>query len=325
MNENSNRRPGAPKRAQNRSNERAQSRSFGRPQERSQGRPAERSYSRPQSQIRVMGQVPAATDPDGKVRLSKRMSELGLASRREADEWIAKGWVKVDGVTVDQLGFKVLPTQKIELDRRASNEQQSRVTILLHKPLGYVSGQAEDGYEPAKVLINTASRWKEDRSATRFSPTQLKSLVPAGRLDINSTGLLVLTQDGRVAKEIIGENSTVEKEYIVRVEQVNGRPNSEFPAEKLRLLNHGLSLDGKELLPAEVSWLNANQLKFILHEGRYRQIRRMCELVGLKVVQLKRVRIGGISLGKLPVGQWRYLTEKESFNTKLFRREGGRR
>lgn len=250
------------------------------------------------------------------VRLSKRMSELGLSSRREADEWIAKGWVKVDGQVVSELGSKVRPDQKIEIDRRAKEQQSERVTIILNKPLGYVSGQAEDGHEPAKVLIQPRNRWADDKTKQRFNPGQLKSLVPAGRLDINSTGLLVLTQDGRVAKQLIGENSTIEKEYIVRVAQTNGAPNSEFPQEKLALLNFGLELDGKPLQKADVSWLNDDQLKFVLREGRNRQIRRMCDLVGLKVLALKRVRVGGVTLGKLPVGKWRYLSDFESFEAK---------
>lgn len=254
------------------------------------------------------------TQNSGLVRLSKRMSELGLASRREADDWIAKGWVRVDGVVVDQLGTKVAPHQRIELDKRARLEQNERVTILLNKPLGYVSGQAEDGYEPAKVLISEKSRWKDDPVRRKFSPAQLKSLVPAGRLDINSTGLLILTQDGRIAKEVIGESSTVEKEYIVRVAMTDGRPNSQFPAEKLKLLQFGLSLDGVPLQRAQVRWLNEDQLQFVLKEGKYRQIRRMCELVGLKVIQLKRVRIGNIRLGALPIGKWRYLNDGESIS-----------
>lgn len=247
------------------------------------------------------------------VRLSKRMSELGLCSRREADEWIVKGWVKVDGQVVNELGSKVLPDQKITIDRKAKDLQSERVTIILNKPLGYVSGQAEDGHEPARVLITPRNRWIDDPSSRRFNPSQLKSLVPAGRLDINSTGLLVLTQDGRVAKTIIGENSSVEKEYIVRVAMADGRPNSEFSPAKLALLNHGLELDGKPLEQAEVSWLNEDQLKFVLHEGRNRQIRRMCDLVGLKVLALKRVRVGNVRLGKLPVGKWRYLEDGENF------------
>lgn len=247
------------------------------------------------------------------VRLSKRMSELGLCSRREADEWIAKGWVKVDGEVVSELGSKVRPDQKIKIDRKAKDQQNERVTIILNKPLGYVSGQAEDGHEPARVLITPRNRWIDDPSPRRFNPSQLKSLVPAGRLDINSTGLLVLTQDGRIAKPI-GENSSVEKEYIVRVAMADGRPNSEFPPAKLALLNHGLELDGKPLEKAEVSWLNEDQLKFVLREGRNRQIRRMCDLVGLKVLALKRVRVGSVRLGKLPVGKWRYLEDGEIFS-----------
>ena len=135
------------------------------------------------------------------------------------------------------------------------------MTIILNKPLGYVSGQAEDGHEPARVLITPRNRWIDDPSPRRFNPSQLKSLVPAGRLDINSTGLLVLTQDGRIAKTIIGENSSVEKEYIVRVAMADGSPNSEFPPAKLALLNHGLELDGKPLEKVEVTWLNEGQLK----------------------------------------------------------------
>lgn len=244
------------------------------------------------------------------VRLSKRMSELGLCSRREADEWIARGWVRVDGVTVSELGSKVLPHQRISVERQASAEQARRVTVLLNKPVGYVSGQAEDGYKPALTLITPDNRWQEDRSPLRFHPSQLRSLVPAGRLDIDSVGLLILTQDGRIARQLIGEDSAIEKEYLVRVQYTKpGR----LPEADLKLLNHGLSLDGKKLLPAKVRWQNVDQLSFVLREGRKRQIRRMCEAVGLKVVGLKRVRIGRIALGNLPPGQWRYLGVEEKF------------
>lgn len=244
------------------------------------------------------------------VRLSKRMSELGLCSRREADEWIERGWVRVDGVVVSQLGSKVLPHQRITIERQASAQQARRVTILLNKPVGYVSGQAEDGYKPAVTLIDASTRWKEDKAPMQFHPSQLRSLVPAGRLDIDSVGLLVLTQDGRIAKQLIGEESSVEKEYLVRVQYT--RPGR-LPEEGLKLLNHGLSLDGKKLLPAKVRWQNDDQLRFILKEGKKRQIRRMCEAVGLKVLGLKRVRIGRVTLGDLPPGQWRYLRADEKF------------
>jgi 23S rRNA pseudouridine2604 synthase len=244
------------------------------------------------------------------IRLSKRMSELGLSSRREADEWISKGWVRVDGKVVSELGSKVLPHQKITVERQAAAEQSKRVTVLLHKPVGYVSGQAEDGYKPAVVLVKPENRWGEDPSAELFHPTQLRSLVPAGRLDIDSTGLLVLTQDGRIAKQLIGQETSIEKEYLVRVQYTKpGR----LPDEDLRKLNHGLWMDGKPLLPAKVRWQNEDQLSFTLKEGRKRQIRRMCDMVGLKVVGLKRVRIGRVKLGELPPGQWRYLAPDERF------------
>ncbi|WP_395009878.1 pseudouridine synthase [Undibacterium sp.] len=244
------------------------------------------------------------------LRLSKRMSELGLCSRREADEWIAKGWVRVDGKVVSELGSKVFPDQKVTVERQAAAEQSKRVTILINKPVGYVSGQAEDGYEPAIALVKAENRWSECKVENEFHPTQLRSLVPAGRLDIDSVGLLVLTQDGRVAKILIGENTDVEKEYLVRVEYT--KPGT-LPAGDLRLLNHGLSLDGKKLIPAKVRWMNEDQLQFILKEGKKRQIRRMCEMVGLRVVGLKRVRIGTVRLGHLPEGQWRYLRDDEPF------------
>ena len=244
------------------------------------------------------------------VRLSKRMSELGLSSRREADEWIARGWVRVDGQVISELGSKVLPHQVITVERQAAAEQSKRVTVLINKPMGFVSGQAEDGYTPAIALIKAENRWPEDPSPEQFHPTQLRSLVPAGRLDIDSVGLLVLTQDGRVAKTLIGQDTAIEKEYLVRVEYTK---EGKLPESDLKKLCFGLWMDGKALLPAKVRWQNDDQLSFTLREGKKRQIRRMCDMVGLKVVGLKRVRIGKVKLGDLPVGQWRYLRADEQF------------
>ena len=246
----------------------------------------------------------------GSMRLSKRMSELGIASRREADEWIAKGWVRVDGQVVSELGSRVVAGQHVTVDAKAKHQQAQRVTVLINKPVGYVSGQAEDGYEPAVVLVTPQNQWREDRSGTRFLREHLKSLVPAGRLDIDSVGLLVLTQDGRVARQLIGEGSDIEKEYLVRVEQSAGE---QLPDASLALLNHGLELDGEALRPTRVEWVNDDQLRFVLKQGKKRQIRRMCEAVGLKVLGLKRVRIGTVMLGDLPAGQWRYLRADETF------------
>jgi 23S rRNA pseudouridine2604 synthase len=247
-------------------------------------------------------------------RLNKRMAELGLCSRREADEWIARGWVRVDG-QLAQMGMQVGPQARIEVDPRARGEQNQQVTILLNKPIGYVSGQAEDGYQPAAMLVQARTHWEGDPSRLRFSPAHARGLAPAGRLDIDSTGLLVLTQDGRIARHLIGEDSNVEKEYLVRVNFGNAAQDVQaaFPPAQLARLRHGLSLDGKPLRPARVDWQNPEQLRFVLNEGKKRQIRRMCELVGLKVVGLKRIRIGGVVLGQLPLGQWRYLGPGDRF------------
>ncbi|WP_054022115.1 pseudouridine synthase [Piscinibacter sakaiensis] len=254
---------------------------------------------------------PLAPPAGDLLRLSKYMGELGLASRREADEWIAKGWVRVDGEVVDTLGARVRRGQAVQIDTPAQRAQADKVTVLLNKPVGWVSGQAEDGHLPAVTLVTPANRWSGDRSPRRFNPQQLRSLVPAGRLDIDSVGLLVLTQDGRIARTLIGEDSPVEKEYLVRVQPIDGGGWDESAG--LAALRHGLSLDGVALRPAEVERLNEDQLRFVLREGRKRQIRRMCEAVGLAVVGLKRVRIGGVRLGELPPGQWRYLGADESF------------
>jgi 23S rRNA pseudouridine2604 synthase len=318
--ERSARRDGAPRERTNRadSDTRPSARQFA-------GRPArgdDAGSRKPASATRA--RTPAAparteteshADEAGMMRLSKRMSELGLCSRREADEWIEKGWVLVDGERIDTLGTKVHAGQHIEIVANARAAQAKQVTILLHKPVGYVSGQAEDGYQPAITLITPANHWDGDRSKIEFSASHLRQLAPAGRLDIDSTGLLVLTQDGRVAKNLIGIHSPIEKEYLVRVAYGERTTDIDqhFPEELLAKLRHGLSLDDVPLRPAKVSWQNGEQLRFVLREGKKRQIRRMCELVGLEVVGLKRIRMGQIPLGQLPQGQWRYLMPDEEF------------
>jgi len=256
----------------------------------------------------------AAQSEAAAVRLNKRMADLGLCSRRQADDWIARGWVRVDGQPAS-LGMSVQAKARIEVDRLAQQVQREQVTILLNKPVGYVSAQAEDGHKPAVTLIQAAHRWRECNSPMRWAPQQLRGLAPAGRLDIDSVGLLVMTQDGRVARQLIGEDSDVEKEYLVRVSygQRQQDVQSVFPPEKIKRLQHGLSLDGRALRPAQVSWQNPEQLRFVLREGRKRQIRRMCEAVGLQVTGLKRIRIGQVLLGPMPLGQWRYLAPDETF------------
>jgi 23S rRNA pseudouridine2604 synthase len=246
------------------------------------------------------------------VRLSKLMSERGISSRREADELIAQGQVFVDGVQIKELGTKVLRSVTIELGARAVKKQNQLITVLLNKPIGYVSSQPEAGYRPAIQLLTEENFWSEGYPTV--IPQQLSDLAVCGRLDIDSQGLLIFTQDGRIAKQLIGENSDVEKEYLVRVAgPYDEKGQGYLSREKLALLNEGLELDGQRLKKARVEWVNEDQLRFVLKEGKKRQVRRMCEAVGLKVQGLKRVRVGQVTLGKLPEGQWRFLEPTEEF------------
>lgn len=238
------------------------------------------------------------------LRLSKLMSQRGLCSRREADKLIEQGLVKVNGEIVNTLGFKVTQDAKVELTQHAQKIQNERVTIMINKPVGYVSAQAEDGYQPAIRLIKQQTQSETDKNNIQFKAEHLNGLAPAGRLDIDSQGLLILTQDGRIAKQLIGENNNLEKEYLVRIQ---GKVNDDI----IEQLCYGLELDGKKLKLAKVRRLNEDQLQFILTEGKKRQIRRMCEAVGLHAIGLKRVRIGELRLGKLAEGEWRYVKSEE--------------
>jgi len=243
---------------------------------------------------------------DNKIRISKLMADRGLCSRREADQYIERGWVRFDGGQLAELGVKADPGVSIELDPRATKSQQNRLTIVLNKPVGYVSGQAEKDYKPAITIITPATHSKKDTIKRKWRPGDRKGMAPAGRLDIDSQGLLILTQDGRVARTLVGPGSNIEKEYLVRI-------RGTVTDKMLQRLRHGLSLDGRKLRPAGIKQINPDQLQFILQEGRKRQIRRMCDMVGLEVAGLKRVRIGRIRLGALPEGQWRYLGKDERF------------
>ena len=244
------------------------------------------------------------------VRISKILSELGLCSRREADKYIEQGLVLLDGKVVDELGTKAYRSQKVELLKKARLNQSLKATVILNKPVSYISHLDDDKeFTPASSLITPDNYYNLNLETTsnRNPIFNREGLAPAGRLDIDSSGMLVLTQDGRIAKKIIGEESAdIEKEYLVRVE---GTIND----DDMKLLNHGLTLDDYELKPAKVNWQNKDQLNFVLIEGRNRQIRKMCELVGLRVNGLKRVRIGNVRLNDLPEGKWRFLSEEESF------------
>jgi 23S rRNA pseudouridine2604 synthase len=239
-------------------------------------------------------------------RLAKRIAAMTGCSRRQADEWIENGWVSVDGAVVTTLGSRVHPNARVEIKDEASQHRSEAVTIVLNKPAG-ADGEAKAGTgNPLLQLIRSESRWVEDDSPQTFKATHLRGLTQAGKLDAEAGGMVVLTQEGSVARRITGDETRLEKEYLVRVD-------GELSPEGLALLGHGLELDAVKLKRAQVSWQNEQQLRFVLHEERKQQIARMCEQVGLRVLAVKRLRIGSVSLGKLPAGQWRYLRNDERF------------
>ncbi|MCK5863154.1 MAG: rRNA pseudouridine synthase [Candidatus Hydrogenedentes bacterium] len=239
-------------------------------------------------------------------RIAKIMAARGICSRREAEALIAKGWVYVQGDKITEPGTRIMPDAEITLDKRANIALGKKITVLLHKPVGIVSSQPEKGYTPAVSLIIPENQYEKNRENLILPTDDLSGLAPAGRLDIDSHGLLVFTQDGVLARKLIGNDTKIDKEYLIRF-------SGNLTKDKLRRLNHGLALDGKELKSAQVTLQNENQLKFILWEGKKRQIRRMCKLVGLTVHQLKRTRIGNIMLADLPYRKWRILRKDESF------------
>ena len=238
-------------------------------------------------------------DGDEPVRINKWLGQSGVCSRREADALIADGLVSVDGEVVADAGRKLEPGQTLTLNDRATAALAEGVTIVMHKPMGYVSGQPEPNKLPAVRLVTDNNRVGEG-----VTPADEVSLPPIGRLDEDSRGLLLLSSDGVVAKAVIGPQSDLDKEYLVRV-------TGDITEKKLKILRHGLMLDGRQLKPAYVSRMESFRLKFILREGRNRQIRRMCDMVDLEVVDLIRVRIGPLKLDNLPEGKWRLLTPEE--------------
>jgi 23S rRNA pseudouridine2604 synthase len=237
---------------------------------------------------------------DAPIRVNKWLAQTGICSRREAEGLIARGGVIIDGERVDDPGRKINPGQTLVLSDRAETNLSEKITVVINKPEGYVSSQPEHGQLPAVVLVDRA-RFSGAGAAPRV---QRKGLAPLGRLDMDSHGLLLLSEDGVLAKAIIGPTSPIDKEYLVRVTGM-------ITADRLALLRHGLQLDGRPLKPALVERLDGPMLRFVLTEGRNRQIRRMCENVYLEVVDLQRVRIGPIRLGDLAPGRWRLLSPAE--------------
>lgn len=233
-------------------------------------------------------------------RVNRWLAQSGVCSRREAETLIARGLVSIDGVLIVDAGHKIEPGQTLWLDDAATHALAAAMTVVFHKPVGVVSAQPEPGQVPA---IRRLTRQALIGEAPRI-PDRDTSLAPVGRLDLDSRGLLLLSDDGIVARAIIGPASEIDKEYQVKVQ-------GPVTASTLTRLRHGLSLDGRALRPAIVEPLAPQTLRFVLTEGRNRQIRRMCALVGLEVTDLFRLRIGALYLGDLPEGRWRVLTPSE--------------
>jgi 23S rRNA pseudouridine2604 synthase len=233
-------------------------------------------------------------------RVNKWLAQAGVCSRREAEALIAGGQVRIDGELVSDVGRKIAPGQTLVLAERASAQLDAQVTVVIHKPIGLVSAQPEGDRVPAARLVRAENLF----GSAETIPDARASLAPLGRLDQDSRGLLILSEDGVLAKALIGPESQVDKEYLVTVD-------GKVTREKIVKLRHGLELDGRQLKPAKVKQEDVGVLRFTLVEGRNRQIRRMCELAGLEVVDLVRLRIGPVVLGDLPEGKWRPLRADE--------------
>lgn len=220
------------------------------------------------------------------MRLNKYIAYLNIASRREADKLIKDGKVKVNGEIIINPAIQVAENDKIICD--IENYKNEKIYIKLNKPVGYV----------------VSNNKKEGKPIYKLLDEKLKKLYPVGRLDKDSKGLILFTNDGIFSKKIIGEESECEKEYYVKLE-------GNISDSALKKLEFGISLDGKKLKPAIVKRVSKNSFNIILKEGRNRQIRRMCEKVGFEVILLKRLRISNIYLNDLQEGKFEYLTKDE--------------
>ena len=236
------------------------------------------------------------------VRLAKQVSELARCSRIEAEQYIKGGWVSVDGRVVEDPAYPVTG-ESVSIDPAAQLEAVEPATILLHKPVGY---DTISGRKAAAALVQPDTRWAEDPSGVRMLDRHFHRLTPLVPLDAEASGLMVLTQDGRVWRRLTEDGDEIEQEFVVEV-------SGEIAPYGLRKLNHGLHYNGRALPPCKVSWQNEIRLRFALKGVQGGQLRDMCKQVGLEVVAIRRLRIGKVSLAKMPVGAWRYLPVGERF------------
>jgi 23S rRNA pseudouridine2604 synthase len=239
------------------------------------------------------------TDP---IRLAKRVAELRACSRSEAEQFITGGWVKVDGVVIEEPQFRVT-NQRVEIDAHADLGQTEPVTLLLHKPAGYPMTECDP---PSSQLFNPATLWAEDASGIRPLKKHFAQLTLCVPLESSASGLVVFTQDWRVARKLTEDAATVEHEVIVEVAGY-------LAPDGLKRLNRGIPFNGRTPPVIKVSWQSDNRLRVALKGAQPGQILHMCEAVGVQVLSMKRIRLGGVSLGKVPSGQWRYLRGDERF------------
>lgn len=236
------------------------------------------------------------------IRLAKRVAELRACSRREAEQFITGGWVKVDGLVVEEPQFRVAD-QRIEIDPQADLAQAEPVTLLLHKP---PADPSTDGAQPASQWLTPAKLWNDDASGIRPLKIHFAQLTLCAPLEPSASGLVVFTQDWRIARKLTEDAGTLEHEVIVEVA-------GELAPNGLKRLNRGIPYQGKTPSAIKVSWQNETRLRVALKGAQPGQIAHLCEAVGLTVLSMKRIRLGGVSLGKVPSGQWRYLREDERF------------
>jgi 23S rRNA pseudouridine2604 synthase len=232
------------------------------------------------------------------VRLSKRVAAMMPCSRREAEQYIQGGWVRVDGKVVEEPQFRVTD-ERVELDRGATAAALEPVTLLLHQPAGIAS-------EHAAALLAPESRWPHDASGTRAVKRHFAQLTPLLPLPLQASGLAVFSQDRRIVRKLTEDALAIEQELVAEV-------SGQAADDGLARMCHGLSFEGRPLPPIKVSWQSEKRLRFALKGIAPELVPWMCEQAGLTVVSLKRIRIGRVPMAGLPVGQWRYLLPGERF------------
>ena len=236
------------------------------------------------------------------LRLAKRVPDLVSCSRSESAKYIENGFVTVDGLVVEEPGFRVQQYQKIELLPNAKLAAVEAVTILLNKPAAL---DIETSPDAALKLITPDNRTPDDRSGIRFIKRHLAGLKLIDPLGSQSSGLVVLTQDWHVSRKLISDSAKIEQEYIIEI-------SGEILPDGLKLLNRGIQVNGKQI-PVKASWQSETKLRFAFKGVHRSQIADMCASVGLTVLSMKRIRLGRVPMSSLQVGKWRYLLGYEQF------------